>query len=422
MYKKLKKTIYRLLRNSQKWTKTDMVYLAKEGFWLNFGQLLMIVTNLALTMAFANILDPEVYGTYQFVISFIAILSITSLPGMGTAIVRTVAQGNDSILIPALREKIKWGGFAGIFGLLIAFYYYIQGNFTLFVAFLLLALFIPILGPFNKIWVNYLNGKKKFKKLSQYQVITNALNVFIVMITLFITQKIVYILLSYLLSLTITRVMMFFIVLKKYPPSEKRTDQETKKSIRYGKDLSLMNIIGTTAGKIDKILIFHFMGPGEVAIYVFAQTPIKYLKSPLSSFSQLTLPKLSQQDLPTLKKTIPQKMIRMFIIIIPIVIIYIITIPYFFNIFFPQYSQSILYSQVLSLSLLFFPISLISQTLTAHAQKKQLYILNTVIPILKIILFLILLPMYGIWGIVLALIIVPIINFILLLIIFKRIK
>ena len=65
----IKEKIYKLLRKSEKWTHTDMIYLAKGGFWLTLGQIISSVSSFALAVAFANFLPKEVYGNYKYIIS-----------------------------------------------------------------------------------------------------------------------------------------------------------------------------------------------------------------------------------------------------------------------------------------------------------------------------------------------------------------
>jgi O-antigen/teichoic acid export membrane protein len=156
-----------------------------------------------------------------------------------------------------------------------------------------------------------------------------------------------------------------------------------------------------------------------VAVYTFSLRPIKELKKPLGSLNKLTLPKLSQRDPEELKRSIPAKMLKMLAVLIPVTGLYILIAPYFYQLLFPQYIEATAYSQVFALSLLFFPKMLMGQSLTAHARKKQLYILNISTPALKIILLVSLLPFFGIWGAMIAMLATELFNTILLLFLFR---
>ena len=78
---------------SEKYIKTDMVYLARSGFWLLFGQGTTLLSVLALSIVFANFLPKETYGTYKYILSLTGIFSIFTLPGMTTALIRATARG-----------------------------------------------------------------------------------------------------------------------------------------------------------------------------------------------------------------------------------------------------------------------------------------------------------------------------------------
>ena len=99
MIGKIKTKIYKLLRWSEKYTKTDMVYLAKGASWLTSGQIISSFAIVLLAIAFANLIPRETYGTYKYVISVVGALSIFTLPGINTAVVQAVARHNDKCLI-----------------------------------------------------------------------------------------------------------------------------------------------------------------------------------------------------------------------------------------------------------------------------------------------------------------------------------
>ena len=66
---KIKEKIFNLLHWSQKYTGTDMVYLATGGFWLISGQIFYSATAFLLSIAFANLWSKETYGIYTYIIS-----------------------------------------------------------------------------------------------------------------------------------------------------------------------------------------------------------------------------------------------------------------------------------------------------------------------------------------------------------------
>ena len=79
---KIKIKAYNLLRWSEKWTKTDMIYLARGGFWLTLGQVISSLSAFLLAIAFANLLPKETYGEYKYILSIASILAIPTLTGM----------------------------------------------------------------------------------------------------------------------------------------------------------------------------------------------------------------------------------------------------------------------------------------------------------------------------------------------------
>lgn len=397
MLKQTKRKLYRFLRGSEKYTKTDMVYLAKGGFWLNLGQSISSLAGLGLAVAFANLLPPETYGTFKFVVSFVAILSIPTLTGMNQALIRAVAQGNEGTLYPALKIKIKWGVLGGMGALLVAGYYFYNDNSVLGISFLIMAGFIPFLNNVN-IWLHYLTGKRNFKALAQRQYTMRILVVSTIVLTLVLTKNLFIILFVHFAANTLIRGLVLLFTLKKYPPNQKH-DPPT---IGYGKHLSLMGILGPISKQLDKILLFHFLGPIQLAVYTFSLRPIEEMRKPLGSLGKLALPKMSKRNIEELQASVPAKMFKLFLVLLPITAVYIYLAPEFYQLLFPEYTEATVYSQVFALSLLLFPKMLMGQTLTAHAQKKQLYYLRILTPAFKILLFLILLPFFGIWGAIAA--------------------
>src|SRR3989344_764495 len=159
MYHRFKLFGYRWLKRSEKITKTDMIYLAKGHFWLIVGQILSSISAFLLSIAFANLLPKEIYGSYKYVLSIAGVLSVFTLTGMSAAISQAAARGYEGGLIKALKTKIKFGLLGSVGSLGVSLYYYLNAKTELAVAFLIVAAFIPLMDSFA-LYSAYLHGKK----------------------------------------------------------------------------------------------------------------------------------------------------------------------------------------------------------------------------------------------------------------------
>ena len=147
-------------------------------------------------------------------------------------------------------------------------------------------------------------------------------------------------------------------------------------------------------------------GAAQLAIYSFALLPVQQISGLISgNISSLAMPKLSVRSEKQLKKTLPSKVMKFFLFIIPIIAIYVILAPSAFRLLYPQYPDSITYSQIFSLSLLLIPTSILGHSLIAKMKKREIAIIRFVSPTFRIILLLILAPLYGILGAISAILI-----------------
>ncbi|OGZ57337.1 MAG: hypothetical protein A3B96_01170 [Candidatus Spechtbacteria bacterium RIFCSPHIGHO2_02_FULL_43_15b] len=392
----LKSKAYNLLRKTQKYTRTDNVYLFKSGFWLTLPKAVSFLSILS-GIAFANLVSKETYGTYQYILSILGILSIATLQSMKTAVAQAVARGYEGSVKKAVISKIKWGLLGSVGSILFSAYYFYHGNATLGWAFVITAALLPFLNPFS-LYAAYLEGSKNFKLLSIFSILSTAVSIAAIIVILFITDNVLLIILGDLLVGIIVAFAFFNIVIKKFPPNAK----EDPKTIPFGTRVSLIKIIPTIARELDQIIIWHFLGAAQVAIYAFAQKIPTQLSDNLSVLNQLAFPKMSAASSDDLKKNLPKKIIRLYAMIIPLGIAYILSVPFVFKIFFPQYLDSILYAQIFSFFIFFFPLSFISQTFDAKMQEKNILITSIFSPTLRIILLLILTPTIGVMGVVLT--------------------
>jgi O-antigen/teichoic acid export membrane protein len=390
----LKKRGVSMLHWLEKYTKTDMVYLAHGSFWLGLGQIVASGSALLTSIAFANLLSPDVFGIYKYILSISSIIAITTLTGMDSAVTQAVARGYDGTLLPAVKEKMKWGSLGSLFSFLIGAYYYTQGNLTLSIAFCIVAIFMPFAEAFD-MYNSLLWGKKKFDTQTKYNIIRKIFTLVLTLGTLFLTKNIFIILAVYFITIVIPAGFFLYRTIKK---NLNNHDQDPE-TIRYGKHLSLIHIIGLLLGELDKILIFHYLGAANLAVYSLAIAPNDQIKGLLKNVNSLAMPQLSNKTTQEIRESIWHKIWILGLVTGIIVLFYILIAPTFFSLFFPKYLSAVSYSQILSISLI--PVVMagfIYTALESQKDKDGIYKYNLYNNIFSIIILIPFVYYLGIWG------------------------
>lgn len=163
MFRKMIGKTENLLRKSEKYTKTDMVYAAKGGFWLFLGQIVAFLGSIALLTAFANLVSPEVYGQYKFMISGMGIVGSFFMTGLNNAVTQSVSRGYLRSLVDAFKIHLSFAFIPILISLGVSFYYYTKGESLLSLAFLFMAIILPLMRA-TSLFEPFLVGTRNFRK------------------------------------------------------------------------------------------------------------------------------------------------------------------------------------------------------------------------------------------------------------------
>ena len=415
MLNNIKERLYKILRFSEKYTQTDMVYLAKGGFWLTFGQGISMSTAFLLAIVFANFLPKETYGQYKYIISIFDILLLSNMSGINTSFTRAVARGFDGSIFKDLKTKLKWSIGGLIASLLLSLYYYTNSNKSLAVAFLIAAPFVVIFENFA-IYSSYLHGKKQFYQLTKYSSSIKIASLIIIGLTAYLSDNLYLLLLALFVPQTILHIIFFI----KEKIKNIFNNQEDPDSSNYGKKLSFINIITTIANQLDKILIFHYLGAIDLAIYSFAMSPPEQIKNLMKNVQNLAFPKFAEKNKEEIKKTIFKKSLKLSAAMALVIGVYILIAPLFFKLFFPQYIEAVIYSQIFSISLLTLPVLMFQTALRAQKMTKQILQLDMISSLSQILLTFFLVSTMGLWGAIIARCTYRIINLFASLVLFRK--
>ncbi|MEY2641208.1 MAG: hypothetical protein RL150_601 [Candidatus Parcubacteria bacterium] len=393
----LKGRLYTLLRWSERYTKTDMVYLTTTGWWVNLGNVVISAFALLLYVVFARVLPPEVYGTYQYILSGGALLGALTLTGMNSAIARAVARGHDQTIYTAARAQLRFGFVPVLVGLAVAGYYFVRGNATLGTSFAVIAILTPLISIFGS-YAAFLQGKKDFKRSFTYGMFWNISYYIGLLLAAWFSPKVVPLVLVCFGVQAAAQGFVYFRALKHYKPQEP-ADPE---SIKYGNHLSVMNFGTAVATQIDTVVSFHLLGPAAVAVYSFATAIPERLASFFKFLPAAALPKFSNKTPEEMRHAFGFRIVLAILGMAAVAALYALFAPLAFHILFPAYAHAVPYSQVYALVLIASISGLFTSALIAQRNVKELYVYTAATPIAQVLLQVAGAFFYGLWGLIIA--------------------
>jgi O-antigen/teichoic acid export membrane protein len=395
--------LYRLLRWSEKYTKTDMVYLAHGGFWSSLAQLSTSIASFALAIVMSRYVPKEAYGTYKYIFSFVGILSAFSLSGLGTAVLQSAATGHDGAMRQGFRENLRWSILIFLGALGGAAYYFATDNSAVAFGILVAGCTAPFLTCAN-LAGSFLAGKKDFRRQALYFGLWGSgIPIISLIVTALLTDNPLWFVAVYSLTNVSSSLYFYARTARIYRLEKGDTDAGM---LSYAKHLSLIGILGGIAGNIDQILIFHYVGAAELAIYNFATAILDQLQGPLKTLGFMFQARFARQSSENIKSSMHNKMLLLFIFITVVILAYIPLAPFIYRVFFPGYVEAIPFSQIYALSLFstfFIPAS---AYLVAKRKIREQYIFNIGSYMLTIIIMFFGVVGWGLWGLIWARVII----------------
>lgn len=395
----VKTPLYRLLRWSEKYAKTDMVHFFSANFWLNASRVLSIGTGMLLTVAFANLLSPETFGTYKYVIAAAGLVATFSMNGLTTALLRASAQRKFNVIPGVVRSAAFWSLPASLASFGISIYYFAQGNGDLGYAFLFIAVNNVLsggIGVTKGVW--YAAGEFKVGTIAGIPKIV--VPFIVILLTILYTENVVFILAAYFFSNLALSIGGYYFMLWWF--KVRASKEDLPETLKFGKQMTALGFFQLLSGQIDQLLLFHFVGAAPLAVYALAQGPVRELQNTVNNFLTILLPKIASKSESEVHQTLPLRIIQMSLVAGAIVLVYIAAAPFLFTYLFPKYKAAILISQILAVTTIFQSKNIIDTFFTAHGQvwNKSRIILTS--QAIEFALFFILIPFFGLWGAVWA--------------------
>lgn len=391
---------FRFLLTLYKRSYKDLSLLLSSDF-------ISIAGSLIVAYVLANHISQTSFGQYKYILSMAGIAGSFCLNSMSRAILTRVAKAPHLPLTPIFRSYLYWCIPSSLVLLGISIYYYLANDPLFGTSYLVICLLLPLLGALDLQYA-YLSGLQKYRQLAFAKNIRTFITTIPIVVIALIVDSPLSLVLTYYTSFLLSSGVTYFFLVHRHQRALNETlevSQTVKETITYGKHLSLISAFSGVARYIDKIFIFHFFGPIQLAIYTIATTVPEFLNMPTKLLSALAVPLAAQKDHEQLRKILPSRIGVLILINVIVILTYYITSPYIFKIFFPQYMESVSYSWLYALFILLSPFMLIDSVLTAHEKKEAQYISAIIPSFVRIILFAICIPLYGITGAIISILV-----------------
>lgn len=400
MLTSFKKTLNLQLTKLQKLANFDVHYYFKNSVWLGGSQIVTAVLSLATMSALGYYLHKETFGEYRYLLSVASVIGIFYLSGYTTTITQEIAKGNLNFYTTATKNVFYSSLIGTIISLVLSGYYIFNQNYTLGLGLLLIGVATPLLNKYL-LATSFFFGQKEFKKNAKLVLIPDIISTIVLVIVSYFNSSTVILLFSYLATNLIGNLIIHRQVTSKLEiatSTEKFSFWQLLKN--FDKDslhYSMINLIGVVGINLDKLLIFTLIGSKELAIFFFAQAIPLQARGMLRIIHNLTFSKFVNSEV-NLKK-IHLSLIFLLLLGLIGVALYILLAPFIFNTIFPQYRDSILLTQLFSISLITYPsIYLISGILLAKNKKREQFNISIISNSIGLITLSILTLTFGLDG------------------------
>lgn len=348
MMEKIKQKYRQLLRYGTEFLGLDLKYFASGGFWTTFGQGANGILAFLLTIAFANLLPKETYGLYRYILSLAGIFNVFTLFRMNNAVDQAVAGGNEGALRTSVKYQIKWNLMMTLALWAAAGYYFWQNNFILGASLFILGIFSPLTQALNT-YGAYLHGRKEFKINNIFGILATIVYAAGMFIALLLTKEVVFLVAVYTLTTFAANLFFYYKTVKLF----NLPATPSKEALKYGRHLTFIGLMGPIVAQIDSIVLAHFWGPAQLAVYSLSRVIPDRATSFIKDIIDLGMPRLVQKTPDDINKVFYKRIFQAMVLGAILTAGYVVAAPFVFKYILPKYLESVFYSQILALNFIF---------------------------------------------------------------------
>lgn len=257
----------------------------KNGFWISSRYAVLSLLGFATSVVFARFSEKEFYGSYQYVLSFVALFSIFSIPGIAFASLKNIVRGEFS----AVAKGVKMSTFTSLIGsvILVGFAYarLSSGDWELGISLAIAAVFFPFFYGLTP-WYVYYEGQRLFRPVAIRSIVSSATIFSILFAGLFFDVSLPILIFLYFGVSSVFLFIFFFEARTKFDTGNDREHI----SIKHALMVSVQKFLMSFSESFPTILIGATFGYVSVAIFQVAYFPLAALSAYFGALVALMLP------------------------------------------------------------------------------------------------------------------------------------
>ena len=271
------------------------LYIANTKFFSDFLSVfslrfLQMGLSFATAYFLARALSKEQFGEYHYILGWVGVLSIFALPGLSDSVMQAISRGKDGTYRKAAKLAFI-SCLVGSLGFLTgAIWFYYKQDIEMTLGFAVAFVLFPFLHGMS-MWTTVGQGREEFKKLSRIQA-TNAIMMSSLQIIflLFIPNNLIV---PLAIIMGIPALQNMYQTYKRISEIPRHSEEE-EGNINFGIKQTLYSILSVLSIHIDKILLYNFLSPTQLAVFMAAQKLTEPVQSVTQDLSAMLAPKFAK--------------------------------------------------------------------------------------------------------------------------------
>ncbi len=335
-------------------------------------------------------------------LSIVSMVTFLSLPGVDTALTRSVGEGHDGSYAQAISQKLIFGLLGiPVIGAFALYYLIIELNIPTAFALFTIAIAYPILNAFT-LYRSFLTAKHQFALLAFFASTGSFFFLVTTAISIFLFSHIIGLTIGYLLGMIVPSWFGYW-----YSQRFIKNNSLDKTLPSYSKFLTVLSILPWLSSNLGNIILAKLVGVEALAVYAVASRFFTAVQKNYIVFHKPITAKLATQSVKSHYDTLKMHWWKFigagFLLAIGL---FIITSPLVTFFFTTTYADAIVYGQLMSIALIPLPLTWVLDDIVVYQKKKTPQVISAIIPgIIKIILYFLLIPKMGIAGLVIIVVI-----------------